>query len=115
MNPFLIVLLIILFPFYVWITGFLNACFFIPFFKEGEANDFLEAHGYMFINCEEIKNDGRHRLEENLINRLYSFKTYYQITAKSISDGSDKSFRLILLKTYLPFNIKRELYYFEQS
>lgn len=105
----------ILFPFYIWIIGFLNASFFIPFFKENEANDFLEAHGCEFVKCEEIKNDGRHRLEENFLKRFYSYKTYYQITAKSISDGSGKNFRLILTKTHLPFNSKRALHYFEES
>ncbi|MBF8151008.1 hypothetical protein ITJ86_13940 [Winogradskyella sp. F6397] len=95
--------------------GYINAYFFIPFFKENEASDFLEAHGYEFVSCEDTISDGRHNLEENLITRLYSYKSYYQITAKSILDGSEKTFKLILTKTYLPFHQKRELHYFEDS
>ena len=100
-------------PFYIWVIGFINAEFFIPFFKADDANDFLEAHGYEFVNFEEIKNDGRHRLEENRFNKWYSSKTYYEITVVSILDHSEKKIRLILKKTYIPLLSKRTLYFFE--
>ncbi|REE24487.1 hypothetical protein DFQ09_104258 [Winogradskyella pacifica] len=114
MNPFLILFLIICIPFYIWIVSFLNASFFIPSFEDHEAKDFLEAHGYEFVKCEEVKNDGNHKLEEHFLNSLYSLKTHYQLTALSIADGSEKKFRLILKKTYVPLNSKRVLHYFEE-
>jgi len=95
------------------VIGYINAEFFIPFLKKDEANDFLEAHGYEFVKLEEIKNDGRHKLEENLFNKWYSSKTYYEITVVSILDHSEKKIRLILKKTYIPLLSKRTLYFFE--
>ena len=114
MNLSFIILIIIVFPFFIWLIGYLNTWFFVPFFKEEDAKDFLAVHGCEFIASNEIKNDGRYKLQENIISKFYSFKTYYQIDASSTSDGSKKTFRLILRKSFRPFGYQRDLYFFEE-
>ncbi len=114
MDTFLVILIIIIFPFFIWFIGYVNTWFFVPFFKEEEAKDFLKVHGCKFIESKEVKDDGRYKIEDSLINRFYSYKTYYNIEALSITDGTNKKFRLILKKSFAPFGYKRKMYFFEE-
>jgi len=110
---FAAILFVLIFPVFVWVIGFLNASFFIPYANHTECREYLEAYGYRFIKFKEIQSDGRFKIKENLFENFFSYKTYYSIDAESITDKSKKSFILILKKSYYLLNLKRKLYFFE--
>lgn len=114
-KVFYIIFIILIFPFFVWLVGYVNSWFLIPFFREEDAKDFLSSHGYEFISSKEIKDDGFYKIEESLISKFYSYKTYYRIDATSITDGSKIKFRLILSKSFRAFGYKRDLHFFEDK
>ena len=97
--------------------GYLNAIFFVKDFKNEESFLFLEANACAFIESNRIKHSSNlnSKNKQSILLKIFSINADYTLIGKSKLDNEIKIFRATLKKTWIPFNIKRELNIVEES
>jgi hypothetical protein len=102
---------------WIWLMGYLNAIFFVKDFKNEESFLFLEANACAFIESNRIKHSSNlnSKNKQSILLKIFSINADYTLIGKSKLDNEIKIFRATLKKTWIPFNIKRELNIVEES
>ena len=112
-----IILCVLGFLIWIWLMGYLNAIFFVKDFKNEESFFFLEANACEFVKSNRINhsNNLNAKTKQSILSKIFSINSNYTLIGKSKLDNEFKIFRATLKKTWIPFNIKRELNIIEET